>query len=179
MRADLLRWASTQGAAQWAALFLLCLLVIPVSVQAQARPSASVERTFGDLIDYDRKLIEISGIPLAGDIPAGLVCLVSAARLTPRAEPVPPRKDLSRPNIFQFGGVWRATPRTATGPQGKDLLRICGPYLRADGFSDKITAALEAPGSHYLSDFTGSLLQIYSPGQRFALSLRLVPGKDK
>lgn len=149
--------------------------MMPASAVAQTkdRPFANVERTFGDLVAWDRKLIEQQAVPLDGSQPSNSICLISAVRLSRDAAPKPPRRDQSRPLYAQFGGDWKPTPLPTSGPRGKDILTICGAFLREDRFDQTLLNALETPGSFYVRDFTGSLLQVYAPERRIAVSIRL------
>ena len=176
----------------WSAFFMAAAFWASPGL-ATDRPFASIARTFGDLVDYDRNLIETESVPLALGQPADALCLVTAVRLKPDATEQPPRRDRSRPLYAQFGGAWKSTPMAIKGPKGKDILAICGPFLRVDGFSalnalglDRMTLsgfdnallnALETPGSYYIKDWTGSLLQVYSARYRLAVSIRLAERK--
>lgn len=166
-------WQSAK-AGLWSAFFVFLLVLAGVATAQGVgeRPYVKVEKIFGKPVAYDRKLAEVEG--LAPDLtgPAGMVCLIAAVRLKPDAAQTPPRRDMSRPSFLQFGGAWKATPRRASGPSGCDLLQVCGAYLRQDGLDDALLNALEAPGSYYLSDWTGSVLQLYAPQRRLAVSIR-------
>lgn len=170
MRAKARRSKRLGRAGLWSALFLLGLGIC--SPALAERPYVKIEKIFGDLLDYDRKLIEIEGVSVDNTQPGDMLCLIAAVRLKADAAPKPPRKDLSRPAFLQFGGVWKPTPRGESGPKGKDLLQTCGAYLRQDGFNDDLLTALETPGSYYISDWTGSVLQVYAPERRLAASIR-------
>ncbi|MFN3723646.1 MAG: hypothetical protein ACK4VZ_11410 [Paracoccaceae bacterium] len=148
-----------------------------VAAQTSDRPYASIPHTFGDLVDYDRKLIQTEGVPVVAGLPADTLCLISAVRLATTAAANPPQRDRSRRLYVQFGGNWKPTPMTENGPRGKDILSICDPYLRADGFKDALSDALETPGSFFIRDFTGNVLQVYAPQRRIAASIRLAQRK--
>lgn len=160
------------GAVLVAALFMSGLVCSANAQSRPERPHVKIEKIFGDLVDDDRKLIEIEGVSLDGTQPGTMLCLIGAVRLKANASPVPPRRDLSRPSFLQFGGSWKSTPRLAEGPKGKDLLQICRAFLAADGLDDQLLNALEAPGSFYISDWTGLVLQVYAPERRLAVSIR-------
>jgi hypothetical protein len=152
---------------------LLALMPAGAVAQTTERPFANVERTYGDVVAWDRKLIEQEAVPLDGAQPSGTLCLIAAVSLSRDAAREPPRRDRTRPLYAQFGGDWKPTPMAATGPRGKDILAICEAFLRADRFDQTLLNALETPGSFYLRDFTGSLLQVYAPDRRIAVSIRL------
>lgn len=155
------------------AFFVFTVLWIGQAM-AQGRPYASIEHMFGGLVEYDRKIVQAEGPPIANDMPAGTLCLVAAVRLKPSASAAPPRRDLSRKDFLQFGGTWRETPKPAGAPRGKDVLELCGHFLRGEDFLSDVRHALETGGSHVSVDLTGDRLQLYSLPGRFALSLRLV-----
>lgn len=178
MRADLPANRTAKKAGLWPAFFMeAALMTGQAAAQTGGRPYASIPHTFGDLVAYDRKLIQTEGVPLANGLPDDTLCLISAVRLSTNAAGTPPQRDRSRRLYVQFGGDWKPTPMTSTGPRGKDILSICDPYLRADGFLDALLNALDAPGSFYLRDFTGNLLQVYAPERRIAASIRLAQRK--
>lgn len=133
-----------------------------------------IEKIFGDIVDFDRKLLEVEGGSLATALPGDMLCLIAAVRLKRNAAPKPPRRDMERPWFLQFGGAWKPTPPRVDGPKGRDLVQVCGAYLRADGLDDAILNALEQPGSFYVTDLTGTALQLYAPERRLAVSIRYV-----
>jgi hypothetical protein len=148
------------------------LIILAAPAQAKERPFVSVAKTFGDLVNYSYKLIETEAVPLDNGLPSTSLCLVAAVRLPPDIARTPPKRDRSRPLYAQFGGDWKPTPM-AGGPKGRDIQAVCAPFLRVDRFNEALDAALAGPGSFYIRDFTGSVLQVYSPQQRIAVTIRL------
>lgn len=173
MRAERSEIRTVKKAGHWPVFFILAAFLFAPHAWGQDRPFANIERTFGDLVEWDRKLIEMQAVPVSGAQTDKMICLISAVRLTKAASDDPPRQDMRRPLYAQFGGDWRPTPMTNKGPRGKDILSICGAFLRSDRFDQTLLNALETPGSFYLRDFTGSLLQVYAPERRIAVSIRL------
>ncbi|WP_435259030.1 hypothetical protein ACSBLW_04455 [Thioclava sp. FR2] len=155
----------------WSAFFIFVTLVGAAAI-AQDRIYASIPKMFGAVVEYDRSLIETSVASLNNQKPSDLLCHIAAVRLKKDASHKPPRRDLSRPDFLQFGGNWKPTPILAEGPKGKDLLEVCGAFLRVDGLEDLILNAVETPGSYYISDWAGSMFQLYAPERRIALSIR-------
>jgi hypothetical protein len=125
---------------------------------------------FGHL-RYYKVIVQTDGIPIAPGQPAGAICLIGAVELGLPAATKPPRLDRSRGQWAEFGGSWRPTPLPTTGPRGRDLLTVCQPYLTAD-LVDMIREAIETPGSYVVRDWLGGKLQVYSPTQGFAASIR-------
>lgn len=160
----------------WLALFVSS--VVPAGLaDAQSvneRPYVKIEKIFGDTVDFDQKLLEVEGVSLDTALPGDMLCLIAAVRLKPDAAPKPPRRDMARPWLLQFGGVWKPTPLPSDGPKGRDLLQVCGAYLQTEGLDEAILTALEQPGSFFAADLTGTVLPLYAPEWRLAVSIRYV-----
>lgn len=102
----------------------------------------------------------------------GATCVVLGVDLAQTASLTPPKADLQKPPEKRFGGAWKPTPVPPRGPRQRDLVDLCGGFMDR-GALRQLKAALEQPGSFVVQDWTGTLLQVYAPGQRLAVSLRL------
>ncbi|RUS59269.1 hypothetical protein EGN72_15100 [Pseudorhodobacter sp. E13] len=156
--------------------WIAALILLAAPAQAEERPFVNVAKMFGDLIPYNSKLIETEAVPLDNGLPSTSLCLIAAVRLPQDSTTPPPKIDRTRPRYAQFGGDWKPTPMVG-GPKGRDIRAACAPFLRSDRFDEALETALASPGNFYIRDFTGTLLQVYAPQQRIAVSIRLAQRK--
>lgn len=91
----------------WLALFVSAAVLSGMAdaQSANERPYVKIEKIFGDIVDFDRKLLEVEGVSLDTALPGDMLCLIAAVRLKRNAAPKPPRRDMERPWFLQFGGT--------------------------------------------------------------------------
>jgi hypothetical protein len=127
---------------------------------------------FEGVVDMHRIRVDWGGKVSHPGPDRGADCVVLGVDLAPDASLTPPPANLRLAPEKRFGGAWKPTPVPPNGPRQRDLVELCGAFMDG-GALRSLKAALEQPGSFVVQDWTGSLLQVYAPGQRLAISIRL------
>ena len=177
MRAEPRHKFGVGKAGLWSAFFLAAGLGLAGTGRAQmlgimVGAGLDAKEMFEGVVDMDRIRVDWGGKVSHPGPDRGASCVVLGVDLAPDASPAPPRANLRLAPEKRFGGAWKPTPAPPKAPRQRDLVDLCGAFMDK-GALRGLKAALEQPGSFVLQDWTGTLLQVYAPGQRLAISIRL------